>query len=79
MCNCIQVKQDMNHYDIDTQVMIVIAYTMRHNLLQEYQGSRENSRNMTHDNTIANDIDQQTSQSNNVGSSFQSFDLEICA
>ncbi len=77
MCNCTQVKQGMNHYDIDTQVKIVIACAVLHNYLREYQSTDEIFMVYEHENIVADDIDQQMAQSNNVGSSSRSHDREM--
>lgn len=79
MCNCTQLKQGMNHYDIDTQVKILIACGVSHTYLQEYQSSDEISMVCEHENIVADDIDQQMTQSNNVGSSCWSYDQEMQA
>ena len=64
MCNCTQLKQGMNHYDIDTQVKILIACGVSHTYLQEYQSSDEISIVCEHENIVTNDIDQKMTQSN---------------
>ena len=71
------LKQGMNHYDIDTQVKIVIACVVLHNYLREYQSTDEIFMVYEHENIVADDIDQQMAQSNNVGSSSRSHDREM--
>jgi len=67
----------MNHYDNDTQVKIIIGCTLLHNYLWEYQRSDEFFMVYEHENIDVNDIDQQMTQNNNVGSSSQSYDQEM--
>jgi len=67
----------MNHYDIDTQVKIVIACAVLHNYLRKYQSSDEIFMVYEHEDIVAEDIDQQMTQSNNVGSSSRSHDREM--
>ena len=71
------LKQGMNHYDIDTQVKIVIVCAVLHNYLREYQSTDEIFMVYEHENIVADDIDQQMAQSNNVGSSSRSHDREM--
>ncbi|KAG5598711.1 hypothetical protein H5410_030081 [Solanum commersonii] len=77
MCNCTQVKQYMNHYDIGKRVKIVITCAVLHDYLREFQRSDEIFMVDEHENIVANDIDQQITQSINVGSSSQSYDQEM--
>ena len=67
----------MNHYDIDIQVKIVIACAVLRNYLREYQSIDEIFMVYEHENRDTDDIDQQMTQSNNVGSSSWSHDWEM--
>ncbi|KAK4710498.1 hypothetical protein R3W88_005011 [Solanum pinnatisectum] len=69
------LKQGMNHYDINTQV--IIACAVLHNYLREYQSTDEIFMVYEQENIVADDIDQQMAQSNNVGSSSRSHDREM--
>uniref|UniRef100_M1DJT3 Hydrolase, alpha/beta fold family protein n=1 Tax=Solanum tuberosum TaxID=4113 RepID=M1DJT3_SOLTU len=71
------MKQGRNHYDIDTQVKIIITYTVLHNYLLEYRRSDKIFIVYEHENIVAIDIEQQMTQSNNVDSSSWSYDREI--
>ena len=68
------LKQGMNHYDIDTQVKIVITCAVLHNYLREYQSSDEIFMVYEHEIIVVDNIDQQIAQSNNVRSSPRSHD-----
>lgn len=67
----------MNHYDIDTQVKIVIACAVLHNYLREYQSTDDIFMVYEHENIVVDDSEQQMTQSNNVGSSSRSHDREM--
>lgn len=69
MCNYTQVKQGINHYDINTQAKIVISCAILHSYLQEYQRNNEIFIVYMHENIAVDDIDQQMVQSNKIGSS----------
>ena len=47
----------MNHYDIDTQVKIIIACAVLHNYFQEYQSIDEIFMVYEYENIVAEDID----------------------
>lgn len=60
----------MNHYNIDAQVKIIIAYIVLHRYLQECEMIDEICMVYEYENIVADYIDQQMTQSNNVTSSF---------
>ena len=71
------LKQGINHYDIDTQVTIIIACAVLHKNLREYQRNDAIFKIYEHENIGTDDIDQQMVLSSNVGSSSWSYDRKM--
>ncbi|KAG5579471.1 hypothetical protein H5410_050098 [Solanum commersonii] len=62
---------------VKLRVLKVMNKSVLHNYLREYQSSDEIFMVYEHEDIVAEDIDQQMAQSNNVGSSSRSHDREM--